>query len=179
MMNLQMWDLIHLTMVYTPATNSGKYSQSIRSTYFHWTLLQMPNAQQPLHVKARRISNNSALKISRGIFSPKNSEKTPHSSPVRASYGASAVSSISEQNFSYLPERRVSNFYKYIFQTHFTNWVLQVFGAWVPRGLSAWVPHNSNGENSTLVQVMARCRQAISVDPDLWCHMTSQEAETT
>ena len=43
------------------------------------------------------------LSISRGNFSPNDSEKTSHSLPLRASYEVSFVSSWSEQNFSFLP----------------------------------------------------------------------------
>ena len=48
-----------------------------------------------LHVSgyAGDAGKHSAFTMSRGILAQKNPEKTPHSSPIRARYGASLLSS--------------------------------------------------------------------------------------
>ena len=56
----------------------------------------------------------SALSISHGIFSPKNSEKTPHSSPWRVKYEVSFASSYFEKILSLLHFKLCLIVYMYI-----------------------------------------------------------------
>ena len=48
------------------------------------------------HCESTGVAQYSAMPLKRGQYSHKSSQQTPHSSPVRASYGVSFVSSMSD-----------------------------------------------------------------------------------